>query len=169
MHNDSHGGDMIIDTAVYTDGRRTATETMEGALQARHAPDSFACIVLHEPHQEELASLAGGLEVDQMRLEQEIQHSRRAGIQSFENLLCVWLACARYPSGGQALQVGWICILLGQDLVVALSFGEGLEVLKAAHRRIENRPGRHWQVPQLILREIVDEVFDGYDQAIQHL
>ena len=60
-------------------------------------------------------------------------------------------------------------MLLGEGLVVALSFGEGLKVLEAVHRRIENRLDRPWQAPQFILREIADEVFDGYDDAIQHL
>ena len=160
---------MIIDTAVYADGRRTASETIEGAFQTRHTPDSFACIVIHEPQQEELDSLAGGLGVERARMEQAIQRPRRAGIQPFDNLLCVWLACASYTTGEQILQLSWICVLLGEDLAVALSFGGGLEVLKAAHRRIENRPDQHRRVPQFVLREIADEVFDGYDQAIQYL
>jgi magnesium transporter len=160
---------MIIDTAVYSDGRRTTAETIEDALQAPHTPDSFACIVIHEPQREELDSLAGGLGVDHVRVEQAIRHPRRAGIQPFEELLCVWLACASYQSSEQTLELSWICVLLGKDLVVALSFGGGLEVLKAAHRRIENRPDRHWQDPQFVLREIADEVFDGYDHAIQSL
>jgi magnesium transporter len=160
---------MIIDTAVYADGRRTASETIEGAFQTRHTPDSFACIIVHEPQREELDSLAGGLGVERARIEQAIQRPRRAGIQPFENLLCVWLACASYTTGEQILQLGWICVLLGEDLAVVLSFDGGLEVLKAAHRRIGNRPDRYWHVPQLVLREIVDEVFDGYDQAIQYL
>ena len=114
MHNDSHGVAMIIDTAVYADGRRTDSKTIEGALQDRHSPDSFACIVLHEPHREELDSLAGELGVDRARIKQAIQRPRRAGIQPFENLLCVWLARASYPNGEQALQLSWICVLLGE-------------------------------------------------------
>lgn len=160
---------MKIDTAVYADGRRTASETIEGAFQARHGQDSFACIVLHEPHQEELDSLAGGLGVDRTRMEQAIQRPRRAGIQPFENLLCVWLAWAHYPSSEQTRQSSWICVLLGESLVVALSFGEGLEVLKAVRRHIENRPDRLWQAPRFILREIADEIFDGYDDAVKNL
>jgi len=160
---------MIIDTAVYTDGRRTTSETIEDAFQSRHTPESFAYIVFHEPHQEELDSLAGGLGVDRARLEQVIQHPRRAGIQSFENLLCVWLACASYPNGGRVLQVGWICVLLGEDLVVALSFGKGLEVLEGLHRRFEDRSDRPWLAPQFVLREIVDQAFDGYDEATEKL
>ncbi|MBA2533794.1 MAG: hypothetical protein H0V21_02155 [Rubrobacter sp.] len=160
---------MIIDTAVYADGRRTASETIEGAFQARHGQDSFACIVLHDPDREELDSLAGGLEVDRTRMEQAIQHPWRAGIQPFENLLCVWIACARYPDGERALQVDWICVLLGEGLIVALSFGEGLEVLNAARQRIENGPDRLWRAPQDVLREIADEVFDGYDKAVANL
>ncbi|MBA2714560.1 MAG: hypothetical protein H0U55_13520 [Rubrobacteraceae bacterium] len=160
---------MIIDTAVYADGRRTAAENIESAFQARHTPDSFACIVLHDPHREGLDSLAGGLGVDQARMERAIQHPRRAGIQPFENLLCVWLACASYTSGGQALQSGWICVLLGEGVLVALTFGEGLEVLKAAYQRMENGPDRIWRDPQYVLREIAEEVFDGYDQSIQYL
>ena len=160
---------MIIDTAVYADGRRTASESIAGAFQATNAPEGFAYIVLHEPHPEELDSLAGGLGADRARLEQVFQHPRHAGIQPFENLLCVWLARASYPSGGRGLLEGWICILLGENLVVALSFGKGLEVLEELHGRIENRSDRPWQAPQFVLREVVDEVFDGYDEATEKL
>jgi magnesium transporter len=164
-----YGVAVIIDTAVYADGRRTASETIVGAFQERHGPDSFACIVLHEPDREELGSLAGGLRVDQAGIEQTMQRPRRAGILRFENLLCVWLAYARYPSGGQALRVGWICVLLGEDLVVALSFGEDEKVLEAVGRRVENGSDRLWRAPWDVLREIVDVVFDDYDDAVNNL
>ena len=160
---------MIIDTAHYTDGRRTATETIAGALRARHGSDTFACIVLHEPHQEELDSIAGGFRVDRRRIEQALKSPHRAGIQPFENLLCVWLANACYPYGDRALQIGWICVLLGDGLVVALSFGEGLEALKAVRQRSENEPERLWPDPRDVLREIADEVSDGYDRAVENL
>jgi magnesium transporter len=152
---------VIIDTAVYADGHPTASETIAGALQTRQGSDDFACIVLHEPHQEELDSLAGGLQVERARIEQAIQRPRRAGIQPFGNPLCVWLACACYRSGAQALQVGWICVLLGEGLVVAMSFDEGLEVLKAVRRRMEVGSDRLWRSPGDVLREIADAVFDG--------
>ena len=156
-----YGEGVIIDTAVYADGRLTASETIAGALQTRQGSDDFACIVLHEPHQEELDSLAGGLQVERARIEQAIQRPRRAGIQPFGNPLCVWLACACYRSGAQALQVGWICVLLGEGLVVAMSFDEGLEVLKAVRRRMEVGSDRLWRSPGDVLREIADAVFDG--------
>lgn len=164
-----YGEGVIIDTAVYADGRRTASETIAGALQTRQGSDDFACIVLHEPHQEELDSLAGGLQVERARIEQAIQRPRRAGIQPFGNPLCVWLACACYRSGAQALQVGWICVLLGEGLVVAMSFDEGLEVLKAVRRRMEDGSDRLWRSPGDVLREIADAVFDGYDDAVDNL
>jgi len=160
---------VIIDTAVYADGRLTASETIAGVLQTRQGSDDFACIVLHEPHQEELDSLAGGLQVQRARIEQAIQRPRRAVIQPFGNPLCVWLACACYRSGAQALQVGWICVLLGEGLVVAMSFDEGLEVLKAVRRRMEDGSDRLWRSPGDVLREIADAVFDGYDDAVDNL
>ena len=164
-----YGEGVIIDTAVYADGRLTASETIAGVLQTRQGSDDFACIVLHEPHQEELDSLAGGLQVERARIEQAIQRPRRAVIQPFGNPLCVWLACACYRSGAQALQVGWICVLLGEGLVVAMSFDEGLEVLKAVRRRMEDGSDRLWRSPGDVLREIADAVFDGYDDAVDNL
>lgn len=160
---------MIIDTAVYADGRRTASESIEGAFQTSNTPESFAYIVLHEPQREELDPLAGGLGVDRARLERVMQHPRRAGIQPVEDLLCVWLACVGYPNDVPGLGVGWICILLGESVVVVLSFGKGLNVLEELRPSSEIRSDRPWLAPQFVLREIVDEVFDSYEEATEKL
>lgn len=164
-----YGVVMIIDNSVYVEGRRTVPATLEESFRARHDPESFACIVLHEPQQEELDSIVGELGVDKTLIESAIRHPHRARVQLLGNVLYVCLAYVRYPHGKEPLEIGWISAFLDESLVVALSFGEGLEALKNVRQHMENEPERLWRGTQDVLREIVGEVFDGYDEAAESL
>ena len=121
---------MILDAAVYADGRRVAYATVEEALRARHKPNGFATVALHEPDQDELASIAGELGLSETFIENPIKPSPRAGILRYGNLLSIRLASVGYPDDEGGVRIGWICVLLEGSLLVALSFGEGSDELR---------------------------------------
>ena len=164
-----YGVAMIIDNGVYVEGRRKVSGTLEESLRTRHDPDSFACTFLHEPDQEELNSIAGGLGLDETLIEGAIRRPHRARVRLLGNVLYTCLACVCYPGGEGALQVGWICAFLDESLVVALSFGEGVRALTSVRQNMEHEPDRLWRGTRDVLREIMGEAFDGYDEAIENL
>jgi magnesium transporter len=163
------GVTMILDAAVYADGRRVAYATVEGALRARHKPNGFAAVALHEPDQDELASLAGELRLSETITENAIKRPPRASIQRYGNLLSIWLASVRYPDGEEGVRIGWICVLLEGSLLVALSFGEGLDELRDVMRPMVNESEQLWESPWDVLRETMRAVFDDYDRAVDNL
>ncbi len=160
---------MILDAAVYPDGRRVACATLEEAFRGRREPNAFATVAVHEPDQTELDSIAGELALSKTLIENAIRRPGRATIHRQENLLLIWLASVRYPNHEGGARVGWICALLGEGLLVALSFGEGSGELKNVRERIEREPDRIWEGPSHVLGEIMDETFDDYDTAVENL
>ena len=160
---------MILDAAVYADGRRVAHKTLEEAFRGRREPDTFAAVTVHEPNEEEIDSIAGELGLSKPRVENAIKRPPRATIQSNENLLIIWLASVRYADPEEGARIGWICVLLGEGLLVALSFGEGEKELESVRRRLESEPEMPWEGPWHVLGEILDEAFDNYDSAVENL
>ena len=49
---------MIVDNAIYVDGRRTAAGSLEGTHDACRVRDGFAWIGLYEPVEEKFASVS---------------------------------------------------------------------------------------------------------------
>jgi len=160
---------VILDAAVYADGRRVAHKTLEEAFRGRREPDTFAAVTVHEPNEEEIDSIAGELGLSKPRVENAIKRPPRATIQSNENLLIIWLASVRYADPEEGARIGWICVLLGEGLLVALSFGEGEKELESVRRRLESEPEKPWEGPWHVLGEILDEAFDNYDSAVENL
>jgi magnesium transporter len=160
---------VILDTAVYADGQRIAHETLEEAFRGRGEPNTFAAVAVHEPNEGEIDSIAGELGLSKPRVESAIKRPPRATIQRHENLLIIWLASVRYAGPEEGARIGWICVLLGEGLLVALSFGEGVKELENVKQHLESESERHWESPWHVLGEILDgdgshaerEVFDG--------
>jgi magnesium transporter len=160
---------VILDTAVYADGRRVAHETLEEAFRDRRDPDTFAAVAIHEPNEEEIDAIAGELGLSKSRVENAIKRPPRATIQRHENLLIIWLASVRYSGREEGAQIGWICVLLEEGLLVALSFGEGVEELANVRQHIESEPKRLWESPWHVLRVVLGEAIDNYDRAVETL
>src|SRR5215211_3408532 len=121
---------VILDIAVYADGRRITHRSLEEAFRGRGEPNSFAAVAVHEPNEEEIDSIAGELGLSKPRVENTIKRPPRATIQRHEDLLIVWVASARYADPEDGTRIGWIGVLLKEGLLVAMSFGEGVEELE---------------------------------------
>jgi magnesium transporter len=160
---------VILDTAVYADGRRVVHETLEEAFRGRSEPNTFAAVAVHEPNEEELGSIADELGLSKPRVEVAIKRPPRATIQHYEDLLIIWLASVRYADPEEGARIGWICVLKGKGLLAVLSFGEGVKELENVRQRIEGEPERLWESPWHILGEVLDEAFDNYDTAVENL
>ncbi len=160
---------MILDVSVFAEGRRVAHDTLEEAFRGRHGSDTFASVAVHEPSEKEIDSIAGELGLSKVLVENAIKRPHRATIQRRENLLVIWLASVRYTSREVGARIGWICVLLSEDLLVALSFGEGVGELENVRQQLENETERLWESPWLLLREIMKEAFDNYDRVVENL
>jgi magnesium transporter len=158
---------MIIDCAVYEDGRRR-----DGQLELDHALESakgrenaFVWIGLHEPSEEEFSAVAREFELHPLAVEDAILAHQRPKIETYGETLFVVLKTARYVDPTEVITLGDIMLFVGQDFIVSVRHGEA-SGLKEVRKRAENDEELLRCGPATVLHAIVDHVVDDYFPAI---
>ncbi|HEY1596894.1 MAG TPA: magnesium/cobalt transporter CorA [Thermoleophilaceae bacterium] len=158
---------MIIDCAVYEDGRRR-----DGQLELDHAleaakgrDDAFVWIGLHEPSEEEFSAVAREFELHPLAVEDAILAHQRPKIETYGDTLFIVLKTARYVDPTEVITLGDIMLFVGQDFIVSVRHGEG-SGLHEVRRRAEHDQDLLRCGPATILHAIVDHVVDDYFPAI---
>jgi magnesium transporter len=158
---------MIVDRAIYRDGRRTA-EPLELAQMgdACRAGGGLAWVGLYRPTEQEFAAVAeefGLHEVafeDAMHAHQRPKLERRYG----DTLFCV-LRTARYLDVTETVEFGDLHVFAGPHFVVTVRHGEASEIA-AVRRALESRPDLLRRGPVAILHAIMDRVVDDYAPVV---
>ena len=77
-------GAVIVDCAVYTDGKRREGELpLELALEAASEPDSFVWIGLHEPSEVELEEVAHEFNLHPLAVEDAVHAHQRPKLDRY--------------------------------------------------------------------------------------
>jgi magnesium transporter len=160
---------MIVDNAIYVDGRRTGepgslNETYEAVRRQR----GVAWIGLYKPTQEELASVAGEFGLHPLAVEDAVEAHQRPKIERYAGTLFVVLKAARYIDESETVEFGEIDVFMGKDFVVAVRHGEAA-ALGEVRRRLEGNPELLRRGPEAILYAIMDRVVDGYAPVVEGL
>jgi magnesium transporter len=160
---------MIVDNAIYVDGRRTGepgslNETYEAVRRQR----GVAWIGLYKPTQEELASVAGEFGLHPLAVEDAVEAHQRPKIERYAGTLFVVLKAARYIDESETVEFGEIDVFMGEDFVVAVRHGEAA-ALGEVRRRLEGNPELLRRGPEAILYAIMDRVVDGYAPVVEGL
>jgi magnesium transporter len=160
---------MIVDNAIYVDGRRAAKptsvrETYE-ACQERHG---VAWIGLYKPTEEEFASVAGEFGLHGLAVEDAIKAHQRPKLEHYDGTLFVVLKAARYVDESETVEFGEVHAFVGEDFVVTVRHGEAA-ALGEVRRRLEGEPELLRRGPGAILYAIMDRVVDGYAPVVAGL
>jgi magnesium transporter len=153
---------MIVDSAVYEDGRRT-----DGPVEQR-PPGSFAWIGLHDPTPEEFDSLQREFDLHPLAVEDATEAHQRPKIEVYGEMLFVVLKTARYVDPDEVVELGELLVFCGKDYVITVLHGEPGS-LPAARRALEQDPKRMQLGPSAALHAILDTVVDDYAPAIDGL
>jgi magnesium transporter len=153
---------VIVDSAVYEDGRRT-----DGPLEQR-GPGSFVWIGLYEPTTEEFDSLTREFDLHPLAVEDAIQAHQRPKLEVYDNMLFLVLKTARYVDPEEIVELGELLVFCGPDYVITVRHGEAGS-LQAARRALEADPERMRHGPSAALHAILDTVVDDYQPAIDGL
>ncbi|MFL6058663.1 MAG: CorA family divalent cation transporter, partial [Rubrobacteraceae bacterium] len=87
---------MIVDSAIYVDGRRSAPHPLEEIREASRERGGFAWIGLYEPTEAELESVAGEFGLHQLAVRDAIKAHQRPKVERYGDRLFVVLKAARY-------------------------------------------------------------------------
>ena len=160
---------MIIDSAVYEDGRRTSEPTDLAQLHAAcETGDAIAWLGLYEPSQEEFTAVAREFGLHELAVEDAVKAHQRPKLERYANTLFIVLRPARYVDETETVVFGEIGIFAGPSFVITVRHGDAPE-LGAVRRRLEARPDLLRRGPSAIVYAIVDHVVDGYEPVIAGL
>jgi magnesium transporter len=114
---------MIVDNAVYVDGRRSAPCSLEQTRQAYRERGGFAWVGLYEPTGEEFDSLAGEFGLRELALKDAMKAHQRPKVERYDDSLFVVLKAARYVEETETVEFGAIHAFVGPDFVVTVRYG----------------------------------------------
>ncbi len=159
---------MIVDNAVYVDGRRSAPCSLGQTRQACREGGGFAWVGLYEPTGEEFDSVAGEFGLRELALKDAIKVHQRPKVERYNDSLFVVLKAARYVEETETVEFGAIHAFVGPDFVVTVGYGEASE-LREVRRRIEGEPKLLRRGPTAVLYDLMDRVVDDYGPVLEGL
>ena len=152
---------MIVDSAIYVDGRRSAPCPLDEIHRACRAMGGFAWIGLYEPTREEFDSVAGEFGLHELAIKDAVKPHQRPKVERYGDTFFVVLKAARYVEERESVEFGEIHAFVGSDFVVTMRYGEASE-LRGARRQLEGAPALLRKGPFAVLHTIMDRVVDDY-------
>ena len=153
---------MIVDCAVYEDGRRRAgSVALEEAYQAGRDDNVFVWIGLHEPTEEEFDSVAREFDLHELAVEDAINAHQRPKLEVYGDTLFLVLRPASYRDEEETVDYGEILLFVGDGFVVSVRHGEA-SALKDVRTELEATPDLTRCGPASVLHAILDRVVDDY-------
>ncbi|MFE9094718.1 magnesium/cobalt transporter CorA [Streptomyces sp. NPDC007264] len=154
---------MIIDCAIYRDGRRTeGPEDLSDALeQARGAGDAFLWIGLYEPTADEFEMVTEEFGLHPLAVEDALKAHQRPKLEVYEDSLFVVFKPVSYEPRSDTVTTGELMLFLGDSFVVTVRHGQDMP-LASVRRHLEEQPETLRHGPTGVLYSIADRVVDHY-------
>jgi magnesium transporter len=160
---------MIIDCAVYQDGRRRPGElALDEAYEAGCEDNAFVWIGLYEPDEAEFDSVRKEFNLHELAVEDAIVAHQRPKLEVYDDTLFVVLKTARYVAESDTVEFGEIMLFIGPQFVVTVRH-KPASALGDVRKQIESRPDLLRYGPGAVLYAIVDRVVDDYQPVISGL
>ncbi|MGH9274707.1 MAG: magnesium and cobalt transport protein CorA [Acidimicrobiales bacterium] len=160
---------MIVDCAVYTNGKRGPGDLdVMDALEAASAPDSFVWIGLYEPTPDEFDAVRVELGLHELAVEDAIAAHQRPKLEEYDGDLFVVLKTARYVDATENVEYAEIQLFIGANYVVTVRHGEA-SALADVRAKIEKDLARIRCGPMGVLHAVVDRVVDDYAPVVAGL
>ncbi len=160
---------MIVDCAVYEEGRRRKEEVpLDRAYTAGRREGSFVWIGLHDPSTEEFDSVAREFGLHELAVEDAVKGHQRPKLEVYGESLFIVLQPARYKDEEEMVELGEIMLFVGEDFVVTVRRGD-IEPLGEVRRSLESRPDLTGCGPAAVLHAILDQIVDDYFPIIDEL
>ncbi|MFD5258263.1 magnesium/cobalt transporter CorA [Streptomyces bobili] len=153
---------MIVDCAIYRDGRRTeGPQDFSDALDDVRAEGGFVWIGLHEPAEKEFAHVTREFALHPLAVEDSLKAHQRPKLEVYDDSLFLVLKPVVYEPESDAVSSGEVMVFLGDSFVLTVRHGEG-SPLAAVRRRLEQEPEILAKGPTAVVYAIADATVDHY-------
>jgi magnesium transporter len=161
------GMDVVVDCAVYVEGRRHAPVPPEKALETALAEGGFVWLGLYEPHEGELAAIAERYGLHPLAVEDAVYAHQRPKLEHYDDALFMVLKTATYveheqlTATSEVVDTGEVMVFLGRSYVITVRHGEhsGLTELRS---RLEQQRDLLCLGPSAVLYAVADLVVDTF-------
>jgi magnesium transporter len=159
---------MIVDCAVYEDGRRRETKlALEDAYEAAREPGAFVWIGLVEPSEAEFDAVRREFELHELAVEDAIEAHQRPKLEVYGDSLFVVLKTARWIGEPDFVHFGEILVFVGDQFVITVRHGD--TELHDVRLALERNPDFLRHGPGAALHAVVDRVVDDYEPVVEQL
>jgi magnesium transporter len=154
---------VIVDCAVYRDGRRTeGPDDLSDALaQCRAEHDAFVWIGLYEPTEKEFDRVTEEFALHPLAIEDALKAHQRPKLEVYDDSLFMVLKPVAYDAERDTVSSGEVMVFIGDSFVVTVRHGEE-SPLAAVRHRLEEEPEMLRHGPTAVLYSIADAVVDHY-------
>lgn len=159
--------DVVVDCAVYVEGRRAASLPPREALEEARRRKGFAWIGLHEPEAEHLAEVAEVFGLHPLAVEDAVKAHQRPKLERYGDTLflvlktIVFVEHEKLTATSDVVDTGELMMFLGPDFVVVVRHGSAPGLARVRHS-LESRPQMLAHGPVAVLHAIADHVVDDY-------
>ncbi|NBM14317.1 magnesium/cobalt transporter CorA [Streptomyces sp. GC420] len=161
---------MIVDCAIYRNGRRTESprDFSDALAEARAAGHSFLWIGLHEPTEEEFGLVTEEFRLHPLAVEDALKAHQRPKLEIFDDSLFMVLKPVLYEPESDTVTAGELMLFLGDSFAVTVRHGPGAP-LGDVRRRLEDEPDILRSGPASVLYAVSDAVVDQYIEVAAEL
>jgi magnesium transporter len=161
------GEDVVVDCAVYVDGRRQAPVAAEDALESAVAQGGFVWLGLYEPTEDELTAISARYGLHPLAVEDAVYAHQRPKLEQYDDALFMVLKTATYVAHEQLtatseiVDTGEVMVFLGANYVITVRHGShsGLTGLRS---RLEEQRDLLCLGPSAVLYAVADLVVDTF-------
>ncbi len=158
-------GTVIVDSAVYRQGKRIVDDLPPNELgrvrKLATEPGDFVWVGLHEPSEQELATVEEEFGLHPLAVEDAFTAHQRPKLERYEHTLFLTLKSLWYVDESDAVETGEINMFVGDDFVITVRHGSGSE-LHSARRDLEAKTTVLTHGPSAVVYAVCDRVVDGY-------
>lgn len=155
---------MIMDQAVYRDGRRQPCGDLSDELDAlRTSGDrsGFLWIGLKDPTDAEFDLVNDELHLHPLAVEDAVKGNQRAKVELYDNTIFVVLKTLRYVERTSDIETGEVMLFVGDRFVVTVRRGEA-NPLVDVRRKLEAHPEQLEHGEVAVLHAVMDSIVDNY-------
>jgi magnesium transporter len=160
---------MIVDCAVYENGRRQAGEmTLTEASHACRRDDAFVWLGLYEPSPDEFDSVRREFGLHPLAVEDAVHAHKRPKVELYDETLLVVLKPVRYIDHDEVVEIGEIALFVNPEFLISVRHGKP-SPLKEVRARLDREQELVAWGPGAVMYAIVDRIVDDYEPVVEGL
>jgi magnesium transporter len=167
-----YGKHVIVDNALYRDGRRVdcglPVSDLAGVRARADGPHDFVWVGLFEPTEEELDAVAELYDLHPLAVEDALRAHQRPKLELYGDSLFISLKTLWYVDEDDAVETGEVNLFVGHHFVVTVRHGQG-SALHEARIQLEGTEKVLAHGPSAVVYAVCDAVVDRYEAVAASL